>query len=78
MGFHRSIPRAGVLAAGTAGVRGVLPSLGERCSPGRTIGDNYATPDGTGVRDYIHVRDLARGHLRALERLSASPGVVTY
>jgi UDP-glucose 4-epimerase len=33
-------------------------------------GDDYPTPDGTGVRDYIHVVDLARGHLRALERLS--------
>ena len=32
-------------------------------------GDDYATPDGTGVRDYIHVVDLALGHLRALERL---------
>lgn len=44
----------------------------------RVFGDDYATPDGTGVRDYIHVADLARGHLMALERLSASPGVVTY
>lgn len=33
-------------------------------------GDDYPTPDGTGVRDYIHVCDLARGHLRALEFLS--------
>lgn len=33
-------------------------------------GDDYATPDGTGVRDYIHVADLALGHLRALETLS--------
>lgn len=35
-------------------------------------GDDYPTPDGTGVRDYIHVVDLAIGHLRALERLSES------
>ena len=34
-------------------------------------GNNYPTPDGTGVRDYIHVVDLALGHLRALERLQA-------
>jgi UDP-glucose 4-epimerase len=34
-------------------------------------GDDYATPDGTGVRDYIHVVDLALGHLKALERLDA-------
>lgn len=34
-------------------------------------GDDYATPDGTGVRDYIHVVDLADGHLKALNRLDA-------
>jgi UDP-glucose 4-epimerase len=34
-------------------------------------GDDYQTPDGTGVRDYIHVVDLALGHLKALERLQA-------
>lgn len=37
-------------------------------------GDDYPTPDGTGVRDYIHVVDLARGHLRALERLQQTHG----
>jgi UDP-glucose 4-epimerase len=37
-------------------------------------GDDYATVDGTGVRDYIHVVDLARGHLAALTRLEAHPG----
>ncbi len=42
------------------------------------FGDDYPTPDGTGVRDYIHVVDLARGHLKALERLIANPGVATY
>ena len=42
------------------------------------FGDDYPTPDGTGVRDYIHVEDLANGHLRALERLQGQPGVVTY
>ena len=40
-------------------------------------GDDYPTPDGTGVRDYIHVLDLAEGHLRALDRLSERPGVLT-
>jgi UDP-glucose 4-epimerase len=39
-------------------------------------GGDYATPDGTGVRDYIHVVDLARGHLKALEYLAAPPGCV--
>jgi UDP-glucose 4-epimerase len=42
------------------------------------FGDDYSTPDGTGVRDYIHVVDLATGHLRALEKLEEKPGVVTY
>lgn len=41
------------------------------------FGDDYPTPDGTGVRDYIHVVDLALGHLKALERLAAGPGMVT-
>jgi UDP-glucose 4-epimerase len=36
-------------------------------------GDDYATPDGTGVRDYIHVVDLALGHLKALQRLRQEP-----
>ena len=36
-------------------------------------GNDYATPDGTGVRDYIHVVDLAQGHLRALQRLQQGP-----
>ncbi|MBY5921242.1 UDP-glucose 4-epimerase GalE [Ferrimonas balearica] len=42
------------------------------------FGNDYDTHDGTGVRDYIHVVDLAQGHLKALERLTQSPGVVTY
>lgn len=42
------------------------------------FGDDYPTPDGTGVRDYIHVVDLARGHVKALEKLAEKPGLVTY
>jgi len=42
------------------------------------FGDDYPTIDGTGVRDYIHVVDLAEGHLKALEVLASNPGVVTY
>jgi len=37
----------------------------------RVFGDDYPTPDGTGLRDYIHVEDLARGHLAALKSLAA-------
>ena len=42
------------------------------------FGNDYPTPDGTGVRDYIHVSDLASGHLNALEKLKEKPGVVVY
>lgn len=42
------------------------------------FGGDYDTPDGTGVRDYIHVEDLANGHLKALEKLDQNPGLVTY
>lgn len=50
---------------------GRLPEL-------QVFGNDYETPDGTGVRDYIHVVDLAQGHLAALARLAARPGVLTY
>jgi UDP-glucose 4-epimerase len=50
---------------------GKLPQL-------KVFGDDYDTPDGTGVRDYIHVVDLAHGHLAALKRLADGPGLVTY
>ncbi len=42
------------------------------------FGDDYPTPDGTGVRDYIHVVDLAVGHLKAIEKLESNPGLVIY
>ena len=44
----------------------------------RVFGDDYPTPDGTGVRDYIHVVDLACGHVAALKKLEEGPGVYTY
>lgn len=44
----------------------------------KIFGNDYETPDGTGVRDYIHVVDLAVGHLLALDKLATHPGVVTY
>lgn len=50
---------------------GRLPQL-------RIFGNDYATPDGTGVRDYIHVVDLARGHIKAIEKAAENPGVVAY
>lgn len=50
---------------------GLLPRL-------RVYGGDYPTPDGTGVRDYIHVVDLAEGHVAALDRLAGRAGVHTY
>ncbi len=50
---------------------GKLPAL-------RVFGNDYPTPDGTGVRDYIHVVDLARGHVAALNKLQNSAGVLIY
>ena len=41
------------------------------------FGGNYDTPDGTGVRDYIHVVDLAKGHVKALQELKSKPQVLT-
>ena len=42
------------------------------------FGNDYDTPDGTGVRDYIHVVDLARGHVKAIEKLADREGVSIY
>jgi len=52
----------------------VEAALGKR-SEVTVYGNDFATPDGTGVRDYIHVADLARAHVLALNELFASPGV---
>ena len=43
----------------------------------KVFGNDYDTPDGTGVRDYVHVMDLADGHVAALRRLEAGPGCLT-
>lgn len=40
-------------------------------------GDDWPTPDGTGIRDYIHVMDLAAGHVAALAHLASTPGLMT-
>ncbi len=42
------------------------------------FGDDYDTPDGTGVRDYIHVVDLANGHVKALDKLKENAGLGIY
>ncbi len=50
---------------------GKLPEL-------KVFGNDYPTPDGSGVRDYIHIMDLASGHMKALEKLVTNSGLVTY
>ncbi|NHX33959.1 NAD-dependent epimerase/dehydratase family protein, partial [Escherichia coli] len=42
------------------------------------FGNDYPTPDGTGVRDYIHVMDLADGHIAALNKVSQQAGLHVY
>ncbi|MCQ2532360.1 MAG: UDP-glucose 4-epimerase GalE [Saccharofermentans sp.] len=42
------------------------------------FGNDYDTPDGTGVRDYIHVVDLAKGHVKAIDMIKKNPGVKIY
>lgn len=42
------------------------------------FGNDYDTPDGTGVRDYIHVVDLAKGHVKALEKIKEKAGLKVY
>ena len=51
--------------------KGELPVLS-------VFGDDYDTPDGTGVRDYIHVVDLAKAHLKAVNKLKEGAGIYKY
>jgi UDP-glucose 4-epimerase len=70
---------AGAASPGLAdvGVFNLIPMVFERLTekaPPRIFGDDYATPDGTCVRDYIHVVDLAEAHVAAARALRSSPG----
>ncbi|ACU76997.1 UDP-glucose 4-epimerase [Catenulispora acidiphila DSM 44928] len=59
------------------GAANLIPLVFERMDAGlppRIFGGDYPTPDGTGIRDYIHVADLAEAHTAAARRLSADPG----
>jgi UDP-glucose 4-epimerase len=59
------------------GVFNLIPMVFEKLTenaPPRIFGDDYATPDGTCVRDYIHVVDLAEAHVAAARALRSSPG----
>jgi UDP-glucose 4-epimerase len=77
VGAHES----GLIGEDPAGVPNNLMPYIAQVAIGRrealnVFGNDYPTPDGTGVRDYIHVVDLARGHLAALDRLEASGEVL--
>ena len=67
--------------AGTVSLLRAMQAAGVRTlvfsSSATVYGDDYPTPDGTGVRDYIHVCDLAEGHVAALRYLRAHPGLLT-
>lgn len=54
----------------------VFEKLTENAPP-RIFGDDYATPDGTCVRDYIHVVDLAEAHVAAARALRSSPAATS-
>lgn len=78
VGAHES----GLIGEDPAGVPNNLMPYVAQVAVGRrealnVFGSDYPTPDGTGVRDYIHVVDLARGHLAALDKLDSTAGVLT-
>ena len=79
IGAHAS----GLIGEDPAGVPNNLLPFVAQVAIGRQpnlaiFGNDYPTPDGTGVRDYIHVVDLAVGHLKAIDKLAAKPGLAVY
>jgi UDP-glucose 4-epimerase len=79
VGAHHS----GMLGEDPAGIPNNLMPYIAQVASGKlenlfVFGDDYSTSDGTGVRDYIHVVDLARGHLKALEKVKNDSGVSVY
>lgn len=79
IGAHES----GLIGEDPAGIPNNLMPFVAQVAVGKrpelsVFGDDYDTVDGTGVRDYIHVIDLALGHIKALEKISTTAGVHTY
>ncbi|WP_313152166.1 UDP-glucose 4-epimerase GalE [Lacrimispora sp.] len=77
VGAHKS----GLIGEDPAGIPNNLTPYITQVAVGKlkevgVFGNDYDTPDGTGVRDYIHVVDLALGHVKALEKLAASEPLV--
>lgn len=78
VGAHES----GMIGEDPAGIPNNLMPFVAQVAVGKraelpVYGNDYPTPDGTGVRDYIHVVDLARGHLRALQALAGGKSLLT-
>jgi len=78
VGAHES----GLIGEDPSGIpNNLMPHISQvavgRLSELKVFGNDYPTPDGTGVRDYIHVMDLAWGHVAAVEKCMSSAGVIT-
>ncbi|AZN43314.1 UDP-glucose 4-epimerase GalE [Paenibacillus albus] len=76
VGAHES----GLMGEDPSGVPSNLSPFISQVAVGRlqellVFGSDYPTPDGTGIRDYIHIVDLANGHLRAIEKVLQEPGI---
>ena len=79
IGAHKS----GMIGEDPAGIPNNLTPYITQVAVGKlkevgVFGDDYDTPDGTGVRDYIHVMDLADGHVKALKKFEDTPAVYIY
>jgi UDP-glucose 4-epimerase len=79
VGAHES----GLIGENPSGIpNNLLPYIAQVAAGQReklsVFGGDYPTPDGTGMRDYIHVVDLALGHVKTLDKLATTHGVVTY
>ena len=79
IGAHES----GIIGEDPAGIPNNLLPYVAQVAVGRlkelsVFGNDYPTPDGTGIRDYIHVVDLALGHVKAIEKLVKKPGLKIY
>jgi UDP-glucose 4-epimerase len=79
IGAHES----GIIGEDPAGIPNNLVPFVAQVAVGRReklsiFGGDYPTVDGTGVRDYIHVVDLAVGHVKAIDKLASHPGLVVY
>jgi UDP-glucose 4-epimerase len=76
-----NVAGAGSVALGDPGVTNLIPMVFEALTQGRPpkiFGDDYPTPDGTCIRDYVHVTDIAEAHVAALRHISDGGASATY